>query len=164
MRLAALAVIGSLALPGAAFAADTTPPTIKITHPRDGSVITMLAGPGTTSVTGKVSDAESGLQRVTLNGRTVEPDPDGSFFADQKVRRGKNDVTVTAVDRAGNEASKTVHFIYKPPSSGGGGSSNVLRDPRGDAHGSDRALPAHRPHTRGDALQGHGTLKNGPGV
>jgi hypothetical protein len=135
MRLLAPVAVVLLALPATALAQDTTPPTIKITHPRNGSVLRTLAGGRTTAVTGKVSDSESGVNQITVNAHAVGPDPDGSFFRDVAVHRGRNTVTVSAVDKAGNSAKKTVRFTYRPPSSGGG-SNNVLRDPRGDAHGS----------------------------
>ena len=133
MRVTVLALSVLLVSAAAAIAQDVTAPAIKISKPAEGAVIRSLGG-GSTPVTGKVSDAESGLARVTVNGKAVEPDPDGSFFVDYKPRRGANTVTVTAVDKDGNSATKTRHFTYRPPGSGGG--QNVLNDPKGDAHGS----------------------------
>jgi hypothetical protein len=90
--------------------ADTTPPTVKITAPADGSTVST----STVTVTGSATDAV-GVVGVYLNGASVTLMPDGSFNVPVTLVEGANTITVTAFDKAGNKGTATVTVTYTKP-------------------------------------------------
>ena len=78
---------------------DTVPPVINITDPLDGSKTTALQ-------VNVVGTTEAGA-RITVNGDLVD-ETDGTFSVPVNLLMGKNVITVTARDAAGNEARTTL--------------------------------------------------------
>jgi len=78
---------------------DTVPPVINITEPLDGSKTTAL-------LVNVVGTTEAGA-RITVNGDLLD-ETDGSFSVPVNLLLGKNVITVTAKDAAGNEARTTL--------------------------------------------------------
>jgi len=74
---------------------DRQPPTLTVTSPKSGEVITG----SNVVVTGK---AEAGAT-IVVNDRTIVPAPDGSFTESFPYAPGDLQMTVVARDRAGNE-------------------------------------------------------------
>lgn len=83
---------------------DGTKPEIRVTTPNDRS---RDVSPGTTVVAGEVREAN--LRDLRINGEVVEVNSGGRFEASFKVGTGeKLELVLLAVDRAGNEARKTI--------------------------------------------------------
>jgi len=78
---------------------DTAPPLLVITDPKDGLVISNanMTVEGTTEANAI----------VTLNGKSV-PNSNGGFTVKFTLKEGLNNITVSAVDKAGNRANATV--------------------------------------------------------
>jgi hypothetical protein len=94
------------------------PPQLTISSPADHTVLTSKR----TTIRGSVKPGSIPLDHMTLNGRTVFPDPgpqpDGSYpfnFA-VTLKKGVNDFTITAVDQAGAMATGTLTLRYRLPS------------------------------------------------
>jgi len=80
---------------------DTTPPAITITSPADGS----NASTSGITVTGTASDA-SGIATVTVNG--VLATGTTRWSSDVTLIAGENNITVVAIDDAGNQNTNTI--------------------------------------------------------
>ena len=93
-------------------ALDTTPPTVSLTTPIDGS----YTGTANFIVTGSVSDS-SGIKSLTINGAVVTLNGDGSFRTVAVLMDGGNTVTVIATDNANNQKTviRTVLFDTSLP-------------------------------------------------
>jgi hypothetical protein len=85
---------------------DTTPPTLTITSPADGTIVTTSS----IIVTGTASD-ESGIANVTVNGILAAGTT--SWSANLTLTEGENMITVVATDTAGNIATQTVTVWYE---------------------------------------------------
>jgi hypothetical protein len=83
---------------------DATAPTLLVKTPLRGS---LAAGATTLSVTGVASDADSGLQRVEVNGLPAKLSADGSFSLTVPAEKGLTLVHTVAYDKAGNSESDT---------------------------------------------------------
>jgi len=90
---------------------DTTPPTLSITSPENYTTV----NEDTVSVSGTVTDNESGMDTVTVNGNNVSISTDGSFNTAVTLTEGTNTITVIATDKAGNKVSKTITVTYEKP-------------------------------------------------
>ena len=88
---------------------DTTPPTITITSPEDNSIVNT----DTIHIKGTVKDDVS-VSKLTIQDKEVSFDKDGQFDAEVTLKQGKNTITITATDKAGNKATKTITVTYKP--------------------------------------------------
>jgi len=86
---------------------DTTPPSLQITTPSDGS----YTGSETLRVTGSVTD-ETGVQTLSINSETVAVQADGSFNHAILLKTGPNIITITATDLVGNVATVTRNVTY----------------------------------------------------
>lgn len=98
---------------------DTVPPVLSILGPRD---LAEVKDTGLT-VQGTASD-ESGIRLVTvrLNGADpVAAQGNTSWSLRLTLKEGRNTISITAEDLAGNLASQSISVIYKtePPGSGG---------------------------------------------
>ena len=80
---------------------DTTPPTLTITSPANGTTVNT----STITIMGTASD-ESGIANVTVNGILATGTTDWS--AEVTLTEGENMITVVATDTAGNSDTKTV--------------------------------------------------------
>jgi len=114
---------------------DRTAPTVAVTQPASGAVLTS----STAAVQGTVSDALSGVSSVTCNGAAATLDG-GSFSCNVALNSGANTITIMATDRAGNGAASplAVSFNAAATHTVGGtiagltGSGLVLQDNGGD--------------------------------
>jgi hypothetical protein len=88
-------------------AADTTPPSVVIESPEDGSTV----GSSTVTVTG---NTEAGVY-LTVNGISVAVESDGSFACNIAIIEGENTITATATDPADNSASVSITVTYVLP-------------------------------------------------
>lgn len=101
--VAVLTVACSVDAPGESTPEDTHAPLLVVDSPAraahvDESYVT---------VTGHVTDAESGPESVTVNGHIVALAEDGSFQQFLELQPGVTLIHTTAVDRAGNEVAET---------------------------------------------------------
>ncbi|MCH8745721.1 MAG: hypothetical protein IIB31_08750, partial [Chloroflexi bacterium] len=93
--------------------ADTTPPTVSITSPADGAVLTA----GSVTVTGAASD-DTGLSQVELRvgtGAWQQATGTSSWSAPVTLTPGVNTVTARATDTAGNFTDTVITVTYNPP-------------------------------------------------
>ncbi len=89
---------------------DTNPPIINLTSPT-GNLSTMESK---VHIVGTVKDNESGVRSVKVNGNSLALNSNGSFSATVSLKKGENKITVVAMDKAGNKATKTIIVTYKP--------------------------------------------------
>ncbi|MGB9856240.1 MAG: stalk domain-containing protein, partial [Caldisericum exile] len=89
---------------------DTTPPTLTVTAPVDGSTVNTA----TVKVTGTATD-NVGVTMVAVNDMPVTLLPDGSFATVVTLNEGANTIVVKAFDGAGNVTTKTVKVTYQKP-------------------------------------------------
>lgn len=98
--------LGNLASQTVSVTLDTTPPSLVITSPEDG---TTVSEPSVT-ITGTT---EAGAA-VYVNG-VLASDGTSSWSATVVLAEGDNTVTVTAEDALGNSATETLSVTYEPP-------------------------------------------------
>ncbi len=89
---------------------DKMPPNLTIISPTDSETVNK----STIIVSGEATDKGSGVSNVTVNGNTVIVGKDGSFSTTVSLTEGDNTITITATDKAGNKATKTITVTYKP--------------------------------------------------
>lgn len=85
---------------------DDESPQITLDSPQDGIEFTE----DNVEVKGLVSEEVY----LTIQGRLVNQDSDGSFTSSLTLQEGENIITVFAKDSAGNAATKEVKVIYSP--------------------------------------------------
>lgn len=86
---------------------DTEAPSLSVTSPADGYCTTSSS----VTVSGTVSDSQSGVAGVTVNGTEVTISG-GTFSKSVTLSPGSNTITVIATDRAGRTKTVTRHVIY----------------------------------------------------
>jgi hypothetical protein len=84
---------------------DANPPLLHIITPDRGAVDD--DGSATVHVTGTATDAESGIDTLSINGQTVPVGLDGSFAVDLPVEPGITLIMSGVSDKAGNFAHDT---------------------------------------------------------
>ena len=80
----------------------------------------------TASITGQVSDP-SGVETVTVDGRSISVGADGWFSAAPSVPEGDSLITIVATDKAGNEAR---HFVMVTRTPGQSPPTQQAQQPR----------------------------------
>ena len=86
---------------------DKLPPTIDIISPKPTRSFDIESDNGKTEIIGKAKD-NSGIAWVKINGISIQKvEEDGLFVVELPLKAGANEITVTAKDKQGNEASKT---------------------------------------------------------
>lgn len=86
---------------------DTAAPSLTVTSPTDGAIVT---NPSLT-VTGTVSDTTSGIASVTVNGEAATVSGT-SFSKVLTLTEGTHTITVIVTDRAGNKTTVTRSVTY----------------------------------------------------
>ena len=94
---------------------DYNPVFVRFTQSYDASVpvititnsINDWVGTSTVAITGTVTDAESGVASLTVNGTAVTVGADGSFSKNVTLQNGSNTINVVATNGAGDKAAKT---------------------------------------------------------
>ena len=89
------------------FVADTTPPILSLTNPKEG----LSVNEPTVTVAG-VTEPNATL---VINGFVVSVSPDGSFSFPLGLSEGMNEIRATARDEAGNVATASVRVTYQSP-------------------------------------------------
>ena len=90
---------------------DFSAPILTITSPADNQT---FDSPNIT-VKGVSTDAQSGIDKVTVNGAEVSVLSGGSFSKTITLTEGVNGIAIVAKDKAGNETKKTLTVTYKKP-------------------------------------------------
>jgi thermitase len=94
--------------PTATATADTTPPTVAIVNPTNGSKI----GNGSVTVKGSASDAGGlSMVKLSIDGTTVASGNSGTIsykWAAGKAAAGSHTITINATDKAGNTSSASI--------------------------------------------------------
>lgn len=96
------------------FTVDTTAPEMEITSPVEGSITNVAV----CVVSGKTNDATSSPASLTVNGKVVSINSDGSFSTEVTLTEGSNTITIVATDDAGKSTTvtRTVTLDTKAPS------------------------------------------------
>jgi len=85
---------------------DTTAPTLTVTPSANETKVPVV------TLTGTVSDAGTGIAKVTVNGNLVAVGSDGKFTANVGLLEGTNTITVNAYDLVGNVKTMTLSVKY----------------------------------------------------
>jgi len=88
---------------------DTISPNLQISYPFDNSSIDT----DVIVVKGTVSDGESGLESITVNGNVISVNVNGYFEATLGLVDGINMINVIATDKAGNKTIKLLKVTYR---------------------------------------------------
>jgi len=81
---------------------------LTVSSPEDEALVTK----DTVTITGKTA-AEAGVVIVSeLGEQIVTADTSGNFTADVELEGGYNNLTITAIDTAGNSATQTLTITY----------------------------------------------------
>ena len=102
--------VGSSVSASATVNLDQTPPLVSITSPTDGSVTTSATVP----IQVLASDATSGVLSVNCNGAPAVSNG-GSFNCTLAITQGVLQITVNAVDVAGNTGTTKISVTLKGP-------------------------------------------------
>jgi uncharacterized caspase-like protein len=84
---------------------DSSPPVITISSPDIKRGLKVVAREAGLTVTGRATDG-SGIASVSVNGVSARLDELGNFSADILLKPGENQVTVVALDTAGNRGTE----------------------------------------------------------
>jgi hypothetical protein len=85
---------------------DVTPPYISIGEPAEGGILRQ-------SPIELRGQSEPGA-KLELDGRPLEVAPDGSFATEYQPQPGANQLTIKAIDAAGNITERTRAFVFMP--------------------------------------------------
>ncbi len=78
---------------------DKTPPDLQISNPKLDSNNKYITKDGFISISGRATDKESGINKITINGKEVEFDEDGYFESDSlSLDVGTNKFTIIATN------------------------------------------------------------------
>jgi hypothetical protein len=99
--------------------ANVTSRQVELVVDTTGPVISISQAPATTAsasfvVTGRVTDAGSGVASLTVGGSAVQWSADGSFSSTTPLSKGPNSIRIEAVDKLGNKSAKTISVSYVP--------------------------------------------------
>lgn len=85
---------------------DTVPPTLTLDSPADGLVTNVSK----VTVSGVTNDETSSPVTLTVNGKAVTVNEDGTFSTEVDLTEGENEIVVVATDSAGkvSEVTRTV--------------------------------------------------------
>jgi hypothetical protein len=83
---------------------DTKAPDVTVDNPVvNGNIAT---------ISGTVTDNFSGVKEVDVNGTAVTVSSDGKFTTDLPITNGTLSFTISAIDNAGNETTKTYNYTF----------------------------------------------------
>ena len=86
---------------------DTEPPTLEITNPKEKELDYSNTG-HSFEFTGKTEPGTT----VYVNDQIAVVDSSGNFTASYRLKKGPNEIKITAVDKAGNETEETVFINF----------------------------------------------------
>jgi hypothetical protein len=95
------------------FVVDTTPPQLELTSPKRGLFAPAADGPEV-QFEGTVTDEGSGVELLKRDNVAVEWDEQGAFSHTFTAEAGYNQTAMTAIDRAGNEATVIRGLLHGP--------------------------------------------------
>ena len=87
---------------------DTKPPLINVDVPDSVTSQELI-------LKGSAFDMVTGVQSLTVNGNPVIPTIQGNFETKLALSQGANTITIEAIDKAGNKATKTFTVSYIQP-------------------------------------------------
>jgi len=82
--------------------------SLAITSPEDNSIINKEK----VNISGKTSSEATIVITYEEGEKIIETDENGNFSAEITLVGGANEVTVSAYDEEGNEATKTLNLVY----------------------------------------------------
>lgn len=88
---------------------DVTAPEIVVSSPGENTVV----HDRNLHLFLKLTDADSGIASVTVNGTPSSVLPDGSVDTSLQLTEGSNTIFIMAADKAGNQATKTFTVTYQ---------------------------------------------------
>jgi hypothetical protein len=88
---------------------DSIPPHIKIVFPSNGDSFTEEV----IEVNGRIWDDESGIDKASLNDKSISLRSDGNFTTPLTLTSGTNKISIKAWDKKGNQNSEEIFVIYK---------------------------------------------------
>jgi hypothetical protein len=109
VTLTAVDAVGNTASVTLEVTVDTVPPVIRIAEPWDGQVVSAPR----TRLAGRAQDAA--LAEVRVNGEPTPTTDDGRFDVMIDLSEGANEISVSAVDRAGNVAGTVIAVTFRRP-------------------------------------------------
>ena len=95
------------------FKVDASPPVLTVTSPPRGLMHDSAQG-DTITVAGNVSDTGLGLSLIKVDETIIEPDAQGNFTHEYRLKEGANTIAVTALDKAQNESQSLYGVIHGP--------------------------------------------------
>jgi hypothetical protein len=98
---------------GDTYIIDATPPLLHVSTLGDNS----YTNNEVLNVSGTVSDDQSGVKELTINGAVIPVNPDGSFSHAVVLAKGANTITIIATDQANNQTSdsRTINLDQAAP-------------------------------------------------
>jgi len=100
--------IGKVVLP------DSTPPLIKILSPVFTANDNLQVDKPEIDMLGKITDENSGINRIFINMQKYELKEDGLFMQKIPLERGENKILIVAVDNKDNYSETKLMVEYKP--------------------------------------------------
>lgn len=88
---------------------DNIPPELEITSPEDGAEL-LGESERLVTISGVATDAIS----VFVDGRKAILNAQGVFSIRHQLDEGRNEILVSAIDRAGNESEATLNLVWRP--------------------------------------------------
>ena len=96
---------------------DTIPPFIKIISPEFSPDKVLQYNNPEIDILGKITDDQSGINRIFINSLKFELTVDGLFVQKIPLTKGNNEISIIAVDNNDNYAKKSLRIEYVPESS-----------------------------------------------
>ena len=96
---------------------DTIPPFIKIISPEFSPDKVLQYNNPEIDILGKITDDQSGINRIFINSLKFELTVDGLFVQKIPLTKGNNEISIIAVDNNDNYAKKSLRIEYLPESS-----------------------------------------------
>lgn len=90
---------------------DTSPPQITIRYPASGTIVKE----NTIVLIGNVTDDESGVKELKVNGSVTSFSKKGEFEVTLLLQYGKNTIFIEAFDQAGNKSSTSLEIFLEEP-------------------------------------------------
>jgi DNA-binding beta-propeller fold protein YncE len=88
------------------FLVDLTPPLITLNEVKESVEKNPI------NISGKVDDALSGVEEVKIQNNQIRCENNGYFMAPVNLSSGLNTITIEAIDKAGNKATKKLFVTY----------------------------------------------------
>ncbi|MBN2214031.1 MAG: caspase family protein [Bacteroidales bacterium] len=91
---------------------DTTPPLLKIISPEITEKGTFQSSLSEVNIFGKITDNESGINKVFINSEEINLTKDGLFVQQVQLKKGENKVSIIAIDNEDNYSETGLVINY----------------------------------------------------